>query len=109
MQNTEEDEDSPDCHHDYYTIPEGQWLPLFRLSSSVSNPYRYMLHVEIIFCSFVLILTKHQFLVDGYWAANNKQGSLFEKCSLKFEMAYIVWKYIVWYEKNGYIINNLER
>jgi len=22
MQNTEEDEDSPDCHHDYYTIPE---------------------------------------------------------------------------------------
>ena len=29
MQNTEEDEDSPDCHHDYYTIPEGQWLPLF--------------------------------------------------------------------------------
>ena len=28
MQNTEEDEDSPDCHHDYYTIPEGQWLPL---------------------------------------------------------------------------------
>ena len=29
MQNTEEDEDSPDCHHDYYTIPEGQWLPFF--------------------------------------------------------------------------------
>ena len=24
MQNTEEDEDSPDCHHDYYTIPAGQ-------------------------------------------------------------------------------------